>query len=391
MCADGLRIASTEEQPVMPDASQAGRDTGCRVEVVTKPAGLEALRESWASLARRAAPANPFIHPDWIISWWQAFGANRRLYVLAAWRGPELVGVLPLALTDRWRYGIRVRVLGATVNDHSPRFDLLVAPETSGVVADLWNSLIADVPDWDLLELSPMPARSRNLIRFMRLARAEGMRHGLWEAAGSPRIHTRLPWEAYLAQRSSNFRKQLRRKLRRLSARGPLALEIIDRPEDLARALPEALAIEAAGWKGQRGSAIDSRPEVRCFYTRLASALSAKGELRLHFLTLAGRRIAFDLSIFSSQRLYSLKAGYLNDEAADSPGTLLVYHMLMHYMASGLVEFDLLGEPDAFKRQWTRDVRRHQWLVCFSGSVRSLAVYALKFRLAPAIRQFARN
>jgi hypothetical protein len=69
-------------------------------------------------------------------------------------------------------------------------------------------------------------------------------------------------------------------------------------------------AIEASGWKGERGAAIISRPETRSFYTEVSRWAARNGWLRLAFLRLDGRALAFQCGLEDGGTHYFLKGGF---------------------------------------------------------------------------------
>ena len=116
--------------------------------------------------------------------------------------------------------------------------------------------------------------------------------------------------------------------------------------------------MEAAGWKGDRGTAPAKDAARGAFFRRYASAAAREGILRLGFMRLGGRAIAMQLAVECGERFWSFKTGY--DEAFTdfSPGILLDMHLLARSAALGLRSFELLGFPDASHKQMRRPVER---------------------------------
>jgi CelD/BcsL family acetyltransferase involved in cellulose biosynthesis len=157
-------------------------------------------------------------------------------------------------------------------------------------------------------------------------------------------------------------------------------------------ALNDGLRLEAAAWKGDVGTAIGSRSEVRDFYTRFAERAATRGWLRLQFLTVGGRRIAFHYSVCYSNKLYLLKSGYEPEYARYSPSNLLCSLVLQEGFQHGLAEYDFLGLDEPWKLEWTTDTRPHDWLFVFSNGLRGRLVhYAKSHLVARAKRLFAPN
>src|SRR6202035_4838275 len=128
---------------------------------------------------------------------------------------------------------------------------------------------------WDVLVLPQIPAESITLQQLPALAATQGFRVGLWRAPDSPCLHLTGTWETYFNGLARKHRSNLRNRLKRLERLGRVELEV-------GSALEEGFEIEAAAWKGRKGTAIGCRPELRRFYTRLATQAAGKGWLRLH-------------------------------------------------------------------------------------------------------------
>ena len=72
-----------------------------------------------------------------------------------------------------------------------------------------------------------------------------------------PKLASELDGKAYLEKSlSSSTRKKLRQHRRRLSEQGALTSVVVSEPQAVRDALEQFLALEAAGWKGQRGTAL---------------------------------------------------------------------------------------------------------------------------------------
>ena len=324
---------------------------------------------------------------DWFACWWRAFGDHRMLYLVTARHHGELVAVLPLMLERIWRHGIPLRRLAAIGNDHSPRFDLVRGCDDETLQRSIWNHLMARSANWDVLDFPRLTAGSSTLDRFTRMAREQKIRHHLWpRAPRSPWIDIQPSWEHYLDARSPGFRKTLRRKTRRMAELGTVRLETVTDDAALEDGLAEAMQIEAEGLKGSNRTAISSQPAVIRFYSELARSMAARGRLRLHFLTLDHVRIAFDYSLITNRCLYSLKAGHRSTHAPFSPGTLLLSLILQQAHKDGLSGMDLMGDADEFKMHWTDAARAHQWLHCYSESLRGRLSRSIRCRLIPKVR-----
>jgi CelD/BcsL family acetyltransferase involved in cellulose biosynthesis len=358
-----------------------------KVEVVSDFGSLLQLQPAWDELMERAELDHPFLSHEWVRTWWECFGAGKELHIVLVRDGGELVGIAPLMRSDERRYGLRVRRLGSLYNPHTPRSGFIVARGAPGVVAAIWQHLFAARRDWDVLELCQHAGGSTTLEELPELAKADGFLTGLWQARGSPYLSISGTWDDYWRGLNAKHRSNLRNRIKRLGQLGEIGLEHVATAECLAGGLEDGFRLEAAAWKDRAGTAIASHPELRHFYRRLAESMAQRGRLDLQFLTVGGRRISFAYSLRYRNRLYLLKPGYDPDYAPYSPGNLLLWLVLREAFEQGVAEHDFLGVDDAWKREWTQEVRPHFWFHAFARTLRGAVLHALKFRLAPMVRR----
>ena len=282
-----------------------------------------------------------------------------------------------------------MRCLEAMHNDHTPRWDVLSAGGNRETLDAIWDHVRTMRDAWDVLLLAQIPVASGTLDGFAARARADGFLTGIWRSSRSPYVPCASDWDAYLATRRTKHRSNLRNRAARLRRSGPVGVDVVCGGEALDSALDDGLALEAAAWKDRAGTAILSRPDTRRFYTELAARAARRGWLRLEFLTVGDRRVAFHYLLRYADALHVLKQGYDPAYAAYSPGTILTCLVLEDAFRGGDREVDLLGDTEPWKSEWTGTARDHAWLFVFPGRARSRLVHAAKFGIAPAIARLA--
>lgn len=346
-----------------------------------------ALEAEWNGLVEGAGMDHPFARHEWLATWWRCFGADNRLDIVTARRDGRLVGVAPLMRNVTRMYGLKARRLQSIWNVHTPRLDLIVAGGHEDACSAIWRHIAAR-DDWDVLELNQLPEGSATLETIAELADREGLAHDRWASGQAPYVPIDGDWDDYYESLATKHRSNLRNRTKRLRKIGELELQTITRPgDDLDEALRDGLRIEAAGWKGEEGSAIRCEDDVHAFYRRYAAAAAEHGRLYLQFLAVDGTRIAFAYSVRHANRLFLLKTGYDPEYSKYSPFNVLLREMLHHCWVHGLEEFDFLGVFDSWKERWARRGRDHYWLYVFSGSPTARLIHAAKFGVAPRVKQ----
>lgn len=366
----------------------APSETELTVETVADFQSFVELEPAWNALLNRAGVEHPFLTHEWVRTWWECFGAGKRLHVLIARRGREVVGLAPMMVSAGRMYGMRVRWLEFIYNDHTPRFDFIVDPSAEGVYDAFWRCLIEQQAFWDVLKLCQLPHGSRSLDEIPRLARASGFRLGLWSSGAAPYLPMNMSWDEYLkgvGRRGKKHRANLRNRMNRLSEIGQAEVEELTTIN--AAALEEGLRIESSVWKAKEGTAICSQPDVHLFYTRLAHRAATRGWLSLHFLKINGKRIAFDYSLRYRNRIYLLKQGYNAEYYQFSPYNLLGATVLQKSFEQGVLEYDFLGLEEEWKMTWTGEGRPHYWLYAFPDNRRARLLHSAKFEIIPELKQ----
>jgi CelD/BcsL family acetyltransferase involved in cellulose biosynthesis len=321
---------------------------------------IEALAPEWDELVERVG-APPFFRPGWIDAWWKAFGKGE-LEILTTRRGGRLAGLLAL---ERRRGELR-----STSNWHTPWFGPL--SEDAEVSRELAESTVSRTRR--RLALAFLDGESPDVAAFREAATAAGYRVLLRTLERSPYLDIDGDWTAFAAGLRKGFLADLARRFRRLREQGDVSFEIADGRERLKELLAEGFQVEASGWKGE--TAILSRPETHLFYSDLARWAARRGSLRLVFLRLDRRPIAFGFTLQDRGSLYSLKGGYDPAFGRFSPGQLILRGLLEHAFATGLTRFEFLGGAEPYKLVWTPACRDLRLLQLFSPGAFGLLDWA---------------
>jgi hypothetical protein len=232
----------------------------------------------------------------------------------------ELTGRFPVWLS-RWRYGLPVRLLSSWLTPltfaGTPYLRADRANETleaflsqSGVTAILLNTVPAAGPFRD--SLNGVCARiGAPIAELHRWTRASLTLTGRFE-----------DWF------ESNFERKRKKEFRRLRARlgetGNLQSQSLHRGEALDPWIDELTALEAAGWKGRRGTAIANSTAALACLRECLRALHAEGRLRFWKLALDGRPLAMMFAMTEADHAWLGKIAYDEEFAKFSPGVLLI-------------------------------------------------------------------
>jgi CelD/BcsL family acetyltransferase involved in cellulose biosynthesis len=335
----------------------------------------------WEALRLRCGDAPPFLGPEWLLSWWDHFGAGGALEALAVERDGELLAALPLRRVKRSIGGIPLRTLESMSNDHSFRFAPLCRPDEPEALEALWTHLRTETPGWDLLVLRDVAvADSKDaVVPFIASARRDGHPCGVWKSYASPYLNLGGTWDEFLERLPGKFRYNLRQRAKRFATLGAVASTVLENEAVTDGVLDECFGLEGRGWTGAEGCAIACDPTLVSFYRRVARDAAARGTLRVARLSLEGRAVAFDLSLHEGGRYYCLKIGYDPAMARYGVGQSLNAAVLEHCLANGVQTYEFLGPRTEAKDAWQPAAHRHVWIHVFGKGPLARAAHFFKF------------
>ena len=301
------------------------------------------VRDEWAELATQLA-APPFMQPGWFEAWWSAFGQGRAA-IICARSSSGLVGVLPGSVL---RGAFR-----SMTNWHTPFFTILGERDEDA------NLLLGHAMQMSTThtQLGFVCENAHRLDGLRATSERMGRRPVVRVMQRSPFADLTAGWDAFEASLSRNVRNDVHRRRRALEAQGSLEVSVEHGDQRLDELLADGFRVESAGWKGEAGTAVTSRPDTRAFYTSIARWAASTGSLRLSFLRLDGRAIAFQYGLEEQGVYYYLKGGYDPSHRAFSPGKVLHHAMLERLARAGVHRYEFLGDEEPYKVAWGNGVR----------------------------------
>ena len=293
------------------------------------------MYDAFAELSRHALEANPhmapaaieaatlLVHPDHIV-------------VLGAWRNEtlgqdRLAGIWAL----RRRRDLRTGFSAALCAPLLPLYEVLSTPVLDRDVADeamqaLLRHCIAsgDLPKTLILPL--LPLEGLGFASLNEACRVTLSRLAIVERWPRPMM---IPLagdsaETYLRRALGSSYKKRMQQFRMFQRAGQAGLRR-ERGAAAAAALDGFLTLEAAGWKGQTGTAIAKLPRDSAYFRRLADLFAARDGLLIDSLMLDGKPIAMGLLLESAGTRHFLKIAYDETQSRLSPGRALTIAMIL--------------------------------------------------------------
>jgi CelD/BcsL family acetyltransferase involved in cellulose biosynthesis len=324
-----------------------------RLTFVHDNPGFDRLAGEWNDLLGRSITDVPFLRHEYQRTWWSTLGGGEwergALWLGTARDGAGgLQGIAPLFRT-RGRDGRdRMMLLGSI--EISDYLDLIVVPEaTESFAQALLEALDTDEKHGPaVLDLFNIPEASPSLAALEAAAAHRG-----WTAAREvlepcPVIKLPSDWETYLGSLESKQRHELRRKIRRAEHHAaPVRFRMIGPEEDLEAATERFLRLMAfevnkIGFLTQA---------MRRQFHASVRAAGENGWLQMAFLEVGGEPAAGYLNFDYRGRIWVYNSGINPEQAAISPGWVLLAHLIRWAIEHGRSEFDFMRGDEAYKRQ----------------------------------------
>jgi CelD/BcsL family acetyltransferase involved in cellulose biosynthesis len=346
------------------------------VEWITAEQRFAQVRAEWDELVK--GEPTPFSDHAWFTCWWGAFRDDATLSVCVVWRGDRLVAAAPLYA--------RGRRLFSMTNYHTP---LLRFPASDGDALRAVVDATLDARPSDL-SLHAIPADDVAISTLLERSAHHGRTSLVETVHTSPSVDTsgdRPSWE----QTHSRELRELKRRRRKLEREHVAEWRLVEHSSNLDADLARGFAVEASGWKGRAGTAISSAKETDQFYRDVARAYHAQGELRLAWLHIDGRPVAFNFCVQRGRRLYLLKTGFDESVRQHAPGLLLNLYVIERCFEVGVEMYDFLGANAAWKQRFATGERAHVRLWSYRRRPVPLARYILRRGAVPLHRTWARR
>jgi CelD/BcsL family acetyltransferase involved in cellulose biosynthesis len=302
----------------------------------------------WRALAERAIEPNAYYLPDWELAVNASAAARTGASALAAFNEAppaRLIGLMPVV--SLWRaYKIPLRAL---VSAHpygtfcTPLIDrdmandaaaqLLQQARTAGARALILREVSLDGPAMraftDVLAREGLAARVlQSHVRACLDATGDGEAL-LRDALGGKKL------------------KELRRQRHRLAEHGAVHFDVARSPADVAIAIETFLALEASGWKGERGTALLQVEGDVAFIRRATKALAETGQCEIVTLRAGHTPVAAGLVLRHQARAFFFKLGVDERFAKYSPGVQLTLDLTRHLCADpSIASADSTASPD---------------------------------------------
>ncbi len=310
-----------------------------------RPVDYAGYGVAFADLASRSLEPNPHMAPAAVVAA-RIVVPEDAIIILGAWLsealGSErLAGIWVLRRRRDWLSGFAA-VLTAPI---LPLYEVSSLPvidrdAAHDVIQAMLRHLLSasDLPRTLTLPLLPLEGPCFDALA--EACRATGSPVCIYERWQRPVMRPQAGDDAerYLRRALGSGYKKRMQQFRAIGRHGEVMFRRL-RGDAARDALPDFLALESEGWKGQAGTAIARLPQASAYFDSLAAQFAAADGLQIDTLLLDGRPLAMGLLVESAGTRHFLKIAYDETQARHSPGRALTITML---------QADFTGTPPGF-------------------------------------------
>jgi CelD/BcsL family acetyltransferase involved in cellulose biosynthesis len=353
--------------------------------------------EAWRALADRAIEPNGYYLPGWALAIDASARGRTDVAALGAWSDATpnaacLIGLMPVI--PLWRA-------------HKIPLPALVSADPYGTLCTpLLDRELPDQAVSRLLRQARAAGAHALILRdvaldgavmktFTRILEQGGMRPRLLQSHARACLDaTRGADELLRDALGAKKLKELRRQRRRLAEHGEVSFEVARTPDDAARALEIFLALEASGWKAQRGTALTQDDGNAVFIRRAVTALAENRQCEIVTLRAGATPVAAAIVLRHLDRAFYFKLGVDARFAKFSPGVQLTLDLTRHFCADpAITVVDSMAAPDhpMINPIWRGRLSIGDVLIPLRRNDATVALIHAALRLRHRIREPARH
>lgn len=363
-----------------------------QVSVICDRDGLLSLAGEWTSLLAKSTSDAISLTPEWIIAWWDNFGAENRMHLVAVRHGGRLVGVAPMMEAVTSYRHVHIRKITMMANGHSPATGFITDRDRDAEVKSAILGHLDALPGVDMIEFPHLDDNGSACGPVIDYIKKMGLRYGIKRGLESPYIPIDTDWETFFRTRHRKFKKAIRNKINRADKSGDISVEKVTVMSAADPAVEEMFSISGKSWKKEAGTDLASDGNARGFYRSLCDALGPRGVISIWLLRQGPTPIAFEFHLTYNGVVYPLRADYDESRASLSPGSVLEYRIVKSlFEESGAREYYSCGHTYMYLLNWSELTRKHVTIEIFGRNMRPSTLHILEYRIMPCLRRLGVN
>lgn len=304
------------------------------------------LKDEYLRLIQDNKGLTPFYTHRWLTAWWGAFEEHYKVKVFCVYKQKRLILAIPIAFGQGTFAKLKVKK-ASFLGGNWGAFDFPVDNEADGweqiFLSWLFNK---EAAEWEVLQFGPLSPFSARVKTLLQVLEDKNVPYKC-KTKSNPYLPLSGTWEEFLAQKSKNFRRTIKRKEKKAYNQSMLIRHRLINPttKELQNTVSE---VSKKSWQGQRGLAVAS--EGKTFYDLLSSEME-EFDIDLSTIYCGGQCIAYLLGLLQGRSYHAFDTGFDPAYADYSPGLLLHFYVLRSLFGSNIDEFHF-GYEHSYKERF---------------------------------------
>lgn len=339
------------------------------VTIVREAEAFRSLRSEWNALLTNSESDTIFLRWEWLYTWWEVYGEENKLFIVTVRKDANLIGVAPLFVTNHALFFRKFKFLGANLVCSDYLDFILLKNQEEAILQEIIHCIIGHHEEWDLLELTDLPAASRQLPLLSALL-PDHRRTCQTSYTLCPYIDLSTTWDSIFSSFSPLLQNSIKRKIKKLGqSPEPHFVQLKDL-EDCRHHFNNFLRINQLRLTGKKIRSPFLDQHFLAFHRKILTKLCPLGMATLSFLKIGQQYIAGLYQLVYNQRHYYYQSGFDPDWQQLSPGTLLLHFCIKEAHTQKMKEFDFLQGDEDYKKNWTPKQRINCKITIYNRSLR---------------------
>jgi CelD/BcsL family acetyltransferase involved in cellulose biosynthesis len=314
------------------------------------------LREPWDALLRDSDDNNIFLTWEWLFTWWQHYGSNKKLRIFLIKEEDRIIGIAPFMQSKYQKGIINIDLMENLCSESCDYSGIILTERKQDSMTILLDYLEKIIKDGDMIVImSHIPEKSDFLGVLREQYPSFSSSLFLTERLISTCAYIMLPatWDGYFYTLSAKRRKNLRRSIKLLQKDHVVEFKKYAGGEDLRDQLQVLFELHQKRWQVRNIRSKFAEPEAREFYVDISKAFYQNNWLDFSFLNIDGKPLSTSWGFIYNNMYYDMTGAFDIDYLNFSVGTLHEMKLIECAIQNGLGKFDFLKGDETYKSHWT--------------------------------------
>jgi CelD/BcsL family acetyltransferase involved in cellulose biosynthesis len=302
------------------------------------PETLESMAAIQAESSNRVDWNLIFTLPDWLRTWWEAFGSDSELYIRSFRKLEQIVGMAPLKIHE----GVASVIGSVDVCDYQ---DFIWA---TGFEDEFGSAVLQDLTARGVKRLLLESIRPDSLIanKLVPLAKNKGLNVDCQLQDVSLDMKLASNFEDYLAGLDGKQRHEIRRKLRNINSLGDVNYRVISEKSEVMTGIGTFLQLFP---EYRRDKAEFLTQKMNDYFRSIAANLAEANHLRFGSLELGSKVVAMIMYFDYNENVYLYNSAYDPAYKNMSVGIISKALCIQDSIQRGKKRFDFLKGNEQYK------------------------------------------